>query len=147
MIDAKHRGAQTELQCITYLHGLGYNISIPFGDNARYDLILDTGEELLRIQIKTASECKDTNDTYLVKTCSTGINLHENKIKSYTKDEVEYIGTYINNKVYLIPISECGKKEKRLRFAPPKNNQNSKCNMAESYEAEKILEERKQQKE
>lgn len=141
-MDVKHKGAQTELQCITYLHGLGYNISIPFGDNARYDLILDTGKELLRIQIKTASLCLDTNDTYLVKTCSTGINQHQNKIKSYTEDEVEYIGTYIKDRVYLIPISECGKKEKRLRFAPPKNNQNSKCNMAENYEAEKILEER-----
>ena len=141
-MDVKHKGAQTELQCITYLHGLGYNISIPFGDNARYDLILDTGKELLRIQIKTASLCLDTNDTYLVKTCSTGINQHQNKIKSYTKDEVEYIGTYIKDRVYLIPISECGKKEKRLRFALPKNNQNSKCNMAENYEAEKILEER-----
>lgn len=140
--DTKHRGAQTELQCITYLHNLGYNISIPFGDNARYDLILDTTQELLRIQIKTATECTDTNDTFLVKTCSTGINQHQNKIKSYTKEEVDYIGTFIKGKVYLIPIEECGKKEKRLRFAPPKNNQNAKCNMAQEYEAEKILMER-----
>ena len=140
-MDVKHRGALTELQCITYLHGLGYTISIPYGDNARYDLILDTGKKLLRIQIKTASKVTDTNDTYTIKTCSTGINQHQNKIKSYTDEEVEYIGTYINNKVYLIPIEQCGKRGKRLRFAPPLNNQTAKCNMAQDYEAEKILEE------
>ena len=80
-MDVKHKGAQTELLCMTYLHGLGYDIAIPFGDNSRYDFILDTGKELLRIQVKTASKCTDTNDTYLVKTCSTGINQHQNKIK------------------------------------------------------------------
>lgn len=146
MIDVKHKGAQTELQVITYLHGLGYDVSIPFGDNARYDIILDTGQELLKIQIKTASLATDTNDTYLIKTCSTGINQHQNKIKPYTIDEIDYIGTFINDRVYLIPIENCGKKEKRLRFAPPKNNQNAKCNMAQDYEAEKILEERTNRK-
>lgn len=125
---------------------MGYDVSIPFGDNARYDIILDAGQELLKIQIKTASLATDTNDTYIIKTCSTGINQHKNKIKPYTIDEIDYIGTFINNRVYLIPIENCGKKEKRLRFVPPKNNQNAKCNMAQDYEAEKILEERTKQK-
>lgn len=142
MIDVKHKGAQTELQVITYLHGLGYDISIPFGDNCRYDIILDTKTELLRIQIKTAALATDTNDTYIIKTCSIGINQHANKIKPYTSNEIEYIATYIKDRVYLIPIELCGKKDKRLRFAPPKNNQHAKCNMASDFEAEKILNER-----
>lgn len=141
-MDVKHKGALTELQCITYLHSLGYTISIPYGDNARYDIILDTGKELLKIQIKTASLAIDTNDTYIVKTCSTGVNTSGTKVHSYTKEEVDYIGTFIKDKVYFIPIEECGKKERRLRFSPPLNNQKAKCNMAQDYEVEKILRER-----
>ena len=55
MINVKAIGAQTELQCITYLHGLGYDISIPWGDNARYDFVLDVNHKLYKIQCKTSS--------------------------------------------------------------------------------------------
>ena len=92
---------------------------------------------MYRIQIKTAA-CVEEG-VYSIKTCSTGINSHENKIRPYTSEEIEFIGTFIEGKVYLIPISECGRKEKRLRFILPKNNQISLCNMASDYEAEKIL--------
>lgn len=29
-LSTKDLGAQTELQCLAYLHGLGYNVSIPW---------------------------------------------------------------------------------------------------------------------
>ena len=45
-LSTKDLGAQTELQCLAYLHGLGYNVSIPWGDNARYDFILDIAGKL-----------------------------------------------------------------------------------------------------
>lgn len=31
----------------------GYSVSIPFGDNGRYGLIVDTASELYRVQCKT----------------------------------------------------------------------------------------------
>ena len=37
----------------------GYLISKPLFDNARYDFILDTGEKLLRIQVKTSTWNED----------------------------------------------------------------------------------------
>ena len=47
MDNTKHLGSLTELQCITYLFGLGYDISIPYGDNSSYDFILDVnGKEV-----------------------------------------------------------------------------------------------------
>ena len=49
MVNVKAIGAHTELQCITYLHGLGYDISIPWGDNARYDFVLDVNHKLYKI--------------------------------------------------------------------------------------------------
>ena len=54
MDNTKHLGSLTELQCITYLFGLGYDISIPYGDNSSYDFILDVNGKLLKLQCKTS---------------------------------------------------------------------------------------------
>ena len=51
-VNTKHIGVLTELQCITYLFELGYDISIPFGDNCSYDCILDVNHKLYKIPSK-----------------------------------------------------------------------------------------------
>jgi hypothetical protein len=38
---------------LTRLLGSGYAVSLPFGDNLRYDLVVDDGQRLLRVQCKT----------------------------------------------------------------------------------------------
>ena len=59
MLSTKAQGAQTELQCLTYLHGLGYDVSIPWGDNARYDFVLDVNHKLYKIQVKTSHKTEE----------------------------------------------------------------------------------------
>lgn len=54
MKNQKAIGEYTELQCITYLVGLGYTVSTPYGDNAPYDFILEVDNKLYKIQCKTA---------------------------------------------------------------------------------------------
>jgi hypothetical protein len=51
--DTKSIGDLSEAMVIAVLVRHGYLISIPFGENHRYDLIADDGERLLRIQVKT----------------------------------------------------------------------------------------------
>ena len=51
MENTKKLGNLTELQCMTYLYGLGYSISIPFGNADIYDLILDVDNKLYTLQI------------------------------------------------------------------------------------------------
>ena len=46
---------------MTYLYGLGYSISIPFGNADKYDLILDIDGKLYKIQVKHSSEYIDSN--------------------------------------------------------------------------------------
>ena len=41
MLDSKFKGNLTELLCLAAFTELGYQISIPYGDHARYDLIAD----------------------------------------------------------------------------------------------------------
>ena len=39
MVEKKQKGNLTELQCLTAFTELGYTVSIPYGDCAKYDFI------------------------------------------------------------------------------------------------------------
>lgn len=55
-MNSKDVGIETELEVLTKLVKLGFIVSQPYGDNAPYDFIVDNGEKLLKIQVKTAEE-------------------------------------------------------------------------------------------
>ena len=46
-------GDCTTLAVMQTLQAAGYAISVPFGENVRYDLAIDDGERLARTQCKT----------------------------------------------------------------------------------------------
>jgi len=54
-----------ELSAAKTLKSQGISVSFPFGDNQRYDLILDDDGELERAQVRKASK----RDRYLVFKC------------------------------------------------------------------------------
>lgn len=137
-MDTKHLGAQTELQCMTYLHGLGYNISIPYGDNARYDFILDVNHKLYKIQCKTSSRVEE--GVYRFKTNTTQINTKGCYTNNYNEEDVDFFSTFISDKCYLIPLSHTSKGgHKVMRFVKPKNNQVKGITFATEYLAEKVI--------
>ena len=139
MLESKQKGIITELQCITKFNELGYHISIPYGENCRYDFIADIEGRLIRVQVKT-SRFKDENQEAIVFACrsshsnSTGVHYVR-----YTDEEIDYFATYFNHICYLIPVDECST-EKILRFAPPKNGQIKGITFAMDYELEKQIE-------
>lgn len=47
--------------------------------------------------------------------------------------------TCCDEEYYLIPFSECGIREKKIRLTPPANGQRKGISFAEDYLAEKIL--------
>lgn len=47
-------GAITEQKCFLKCLEMGFQVSKPIFDNARYDFILDTGNKIFKIQIKTS---------------------------------------------------------------------------------------------
>ena len=51
----KRRGELSELAFILKATSLGFHVSKPYGDSERYDFIVDTGQRLLRIQIKSTT--------------------------------------------------------------------------------------------
>jgi hypothetical protein len=49
----KAKGDRTTLAVMLGLHEAGFAVSVPFGENTRYDLIIDDGTSLARVQCKT----------------------------------------------------------------------------------------------
>lgn len=132
MLESKQIGNLTELQCITSFYELGYKVSLPYGENSRYDFIVDINGILIRVQVKTCKVSED-GSTISFPCRSTRVNSNGCYHRKYTKNEIDYFCTYYNNTCYLIPVNECSN-EKRLRFFESKNNQQRGINYAKEYE-------------
>lgn len=137
MNNPKHKGNITELECLTYLFKLGYDVSIPYGDNSRYDLILDINYNLYKIQCKTSRLLQE--GVYEFDCNSSRCNSKGLYKTYYDEKEVDFFATFINGKCYLIPFKETSTHSKRLRFVPPKNGQIKGITFAKEYEAEKQI--------
>lgn len=135
MLDAKGKGNLTELQCITAFYELGYKVSIPYGENSRYDFIADINDKLLRIQCKSSRLIDNDNPTGVIEfnTASNRSNSTGNYRNGY-QNQIDYFVTFWDGKCYLIPISECGTTAKKIRFDIPKNNQTKGITFAKDYE-------------
>jgi hypothetical protein len=59
----QHRGRTTEAVVVAALLERGFGVSVPPYGSERYDLVLDTEDELERVQVKTAYEHGETEAT------------------------------------------------------------------------------------
>lgn len=136
-LTSKQKGNLTELQCLSAFVEQGCGVSIPYGDNSKYDFIADINGQLFKVQVKTSS-LKDENAIKF--SCrTTHVNCKGIKNERYSSNEVDFFATYWKNQCYLIPVSECSV-EKTLRFAPPKSGQLKGITFAKDYELAKQLE-------
>lgn len=138
-ISPKQKGLNTELHCISYFSDCGFLVSVPYGDNGRYDLIVDVNGHLLRVQVKSASPTVDASGEIsgIKFSCkSQRINTKESKTKRYSKDEIDYFATYWNYQVYVVPVEEASS-SKYLRFYSSLNNQDYLSSFLEDYTVEK----------
>lgn len=135
-MNSKQIGNITELECMLAFIKLGYNVLTPYGDCERYDFVVDINGKFYKIQSKTSRS--DDNGASFDFNCSS-CNRKDGKIvhHSYTKEEIDFFVTSYNNQVYLIPVEDCGNRNKKMRLLPTKNNQTKGVTWAKNY----ILEE------
>lgn len=135
--DTLLKGRITELKCELWFLEHGYLVSIP-DVPFQYDFLVDVNGKILKIQVKTA--CKESdNSGFKIKVCSITHNSNGYARRSYSQNSVDYFMTYCEGEYYLIPFSECGMREKKLRLTLPANGQRKGISFAEDYLAEKIL--------
>ena len=129
------KGKITEVSVLKYFLELGYIVSTP-EIPCQYDFLIDTGEKIIKIQVKT---CRVNEEVIEFNTSSITHNAQGYTKRLYTKNMVDYFCTYYNNECYLIPLSECGSKTKKLRLVPTKNGQVKNISFAKNYLAKDIL--------
>ena len=136
-LTSKQKGNLTELQCLTAFITEGCSVSIPYGDNAKYDFIADVDGKLLKIQVKTSSQ-KNEGVAIHFSCRSTHVNCKGVINEKYSANDIDFFATYWNNQCYLVPIKECST-EKTLRFVPPASGQLKGISFATDYELAKQL--------
>jgi hypothetical protein len=109
----KHQGDSAELKFMLLNHELGYIVSKPFGDNAKYDLIVDTKEHIERVQVKSTRRRDNSGgmDCYSCLVCSGSRS--KNK---YSSNDIDYVAIYVipENAWYKIPVQEISGKSVKL---------------------------------
>lgn len=139
MLNTKRKGMALEARIMTDLLECGCAVSTPWGDTERYDLVVDIGGNLLRIQVKSARTRNDgeTIEFDCRSNRYTGKGIEHYK---YSADDIDYFATAYKETSYLISVNEC-ESSKVLRIGPAKNNQQKRITCADQYELKKVISE------
>lgn len=120
---------KTEIRAIE----LGYMPSRPLMD-CRYDIVLDDGDRLWRVQVKHAN--KEPSSAAGSVCAKLEYTTRTNKLYTYNAQEVDALVVYIPkiDRLCWLPIHLfAGKREITIRICPPKNSQKKGLIMASDY--------------
>jgi hypothetical protein len=134
-----HKGAAAEAAIAAAAIRLGLVVLRPLCEGSRYDLVIDVGGLLLRVQCKWAPR----RGSVLCVRCITSRHTPRGYLRStYSPDEVDAIAAYAaeTGACYLIPIEQVdGHATVSLRLAPTANNQELNVRWARDYDLERSL--------
>ena len=100
-LSSKELGDLGELAFVLAATSKGLPVAKPFGDCRRYDLIVDSGRRLLRIQVKSAFS-RSNRGSYQVQA-----SRHTAPTRlPYSADEIDFVAAYIAPRDiwYLVPV-------------------------------------------
>lgn len=120
---------------MTALREAGYAVLLPFGENTRYDLVIDDGAALGRVQCKTG-RLREGGVRFAA--CSS--YAHHPNPKMVTRDylgQIDYFAIYCPETagVYLVPVQDAQvRRTGTLRVAAARNGQKRRIRTAATYE-------------
>jgi hypothetical protein len=135
----KAKGDRSTLAIMTALREAGYAVLLPFGENTRYDLVIDDGAALGRVQCKTG---RLREGAVRFNACSS--YAHHPNPKMVTRDylgQIDYFAVYCpeTGGVYLVPVEHAPlRRLGALRVAAARNGQRRRIRMAADYEIGQI---------
>src|SRR6516164_9074233 len=128
MRDTSSIGNKSEAIVLAALVHAGYSTLLPFGGGHPYDIAIDDGDKVLRVQCKTGRLVKGAV------VFPTAIMCRSNAYRSYRGD-VDLFGVYCpgTGQVYLVPIADVGDRAASLRVVQPLNGQTHGIRWAKDY--------------
>src|SRR5688500_15486794 len=133
MSESTMKGAIAETAITAEAARLGFVVLRPVVEGRRYDIVIDTGPRLIRLQCKWAP----IRGNVVVVNLETHRWTPAGHVRTtYARDEVDGIGVYCQElkRCYYLPIEvAAGRKCFHLRLAPAANNQQAAVNWAADY--------------
>jgi prevent-host-death family protein len=133
MSESTMKGAIAEAVIYAEAVKLGFVVLRPQVEGRRYDLIIDTGPRLLRVQCKWAP----LRGSVVVVRCDTSRHTPHGYVRTmYSADEIDGIAAYCQelNRCYYVPIEvAAAHRSLHLRLAPAANSQEAAINWAADY--------------
>ena len=108
----------------------GKRILLPFGEDHRYDLVIDEDGKFLRVQCKTG---RLRNGAILFNTSS--VHWHRGRPAKNYKGQADFFGVYCPalHAVYLVPVEDAAVTGASLRVQPTKSGQRQGVKLAAAY--------------
>ena len=137
-MNTNDKGKLAELKCLTEYVELGYKVLIPFGQNARYDFVIEKDNIYQRVQVKTG---RIVNGVVRFQTSTTYNVSKENRVeKSYDKSDIDCFIVWVRelNEFYVMSVEEARQQQAQsLRLTDPKNNHSKRIKYAKDYKLRK----------
>jgi len=138
-LTTSQKGAAAEAEVTAAAMRLGLVVLRPLGDGGRYDLAIDIGTRLLRVQCKWASR---RGAVVSVRTITSRHTPRGYLRSTYSAEEIDAIAAFAadTERCYLIPIDDvAGQAAVSLRLGPTRNNQALGVRWASDYELAESL--------
>ena len=95
----KQRGEMAEAAFVAKVAGMGYEVSKPWGESSRYDLVVDVGGRLVRVQVKSAHRAGEYGGYTF--------HAHGNSYHVYRASEIDVLVAYVvpEDAWYVFPVA------------------------------------------
>jgi PD-(D/E)XK endonuclease len=126
-------GERSEAAIFAELVKRGHRVLIPYGNNQRYDLLIDVGGRFLRAQCKTG---RLRDGVIRFNTVSTRVNTVRTFITPYDTDQIDLFLIYCpdTERVYALDVGEAASGHGALRVDPAANGQAKRIRWAADHE-------------
>lgn len=124
----KEKGVIGELAVAAHLAREGWQVLFPYGENCRYDLVIERNGIFKRVQVKYSTP----KNGALRINCRSSNNW---SVLPYTAEQIDMYAVYDSEHkdIFFIPIQETNTSVMNLRIAESKNNQQTNIRFAKDY--------------
>jgi len=132
-----YKGNSSEAVVLAAYVQAGFLVSLPFGGGAAYDLIVDTGKRLIRVQVKTGK----LEGGCVVYNSRRHRGSKYDTFSRYREGEIEVFAVWCpeNQQLFAVPAMHPFTVEGRLRIQETKNFQEKKIKWAREFSWEQHI--------
>lgn len=107
-VNTKHVGTITEMALALCFSKQGFTVSLPWGENSPYDLVVDTGSRFVRVQCKTGRYVAGSIQFYVGSVCySKETKTFARRVPVFARFDAYGIYCPDLDKSYLVPVESC----------------------------------------